>query len=491
MLAGKYRVEKILGVGGMGVVVAARHAQLRQRVAIKFLLPHSLGNAEVVGRFLREARAAALISSEHVARVLDVGNLDGGAPYMVIEYLEGRDLGSWLAQKGVLPVDQAVEFVLQAIEAIAEAHSLGIVHRDLKPANLYCVRRADGALLIKVLDFGISKLQHRDSTASDMDLTRTTTVIGSPFYMSPEQLRSSRNVDARTDIWSLGVILYQLVSGKPPFTATGLPELVIKITNEPAPPLRSTRSEIPVGLEQVILRCLQKDRTERYETVADLAVALAPFGPPSTARASAERTVRILNSDDDSRATLTPQLGTGGSIPIEAAWGHTASPTLAAQRWVRWGLIGMLGAAGAVALGWHPLHRSSDAVPAASRGDAPPVRGSVSAVDSTTILAKDERVPLLAAKSSSSAETGVDMPTQVGRVTAPSSSLAAPVDKSPKAPLQVVSGPKKPAKPVSLLESARLTSTEPSSTADAGDSTCKRGYTLDKDGNAQFKPSCI
>ncbi|HMA97556.1 MAG TPA: serine/threonine-protein kinase, partial [Polyangiaceae bacterium] len=174
ILAGKYRVERILGAGGMGVVVAAKHLQLNQRVAIKFLLPHCMGNAEVVGRFMREAQAAVRIKSEHVARVLDVGNLETGAPYMVIEYLDGRDLGSWLAQKGVLPVEQAVDFVLQAMEAIAEAHSLGIIHRDLKPANLYCVRSADAGLRVKVLDFGISKIQDSRS----LDLTRTSTVIG-------------------------------------------------------------------------------------------------------------------------------------------------------------------------------------------------------------------------------------------------------------------------------------------------------------------------
>src|SRR3954465_531507 len=157
ILAGKFRIERVLGQGGMGVVVAATHLQLDQRVALKFLLPEALSNPEAVERFAREARAAVKIKSEHVARVADVGTLESGAPYMVMEYLEGSDLATWLQQRGKLPVEQAIEFVLQACEAIAEAHALGIVHRDLKPANLFVIQRADGVLAVKVLDFGISK----------------------------------------------------------------------------------------------------------------------------------------------------------------------------------------------------------------------------------------------------------------------------------------------------------------------------------------------
>lgn len=160
-IAGKYRVERTLGQGGMGVVVAARHLHLQQSVAIKFLRPELMGGGEAVERFQREARAAVRIQNEHVARVLDVGALDSGVPYIVMEYLDGVDLAAWIEKQGPVPARQAVDFVLQACEALAEAHSLGIVHRDLKPANLFCIRRPDGALFVKVLDFGIS----RSSTA--------------------------------------------------------------------------------------------------------------------------------------------------------------------------------------------------------------------------------------------------------------------------------------------------------------------------------------
>src|SRR6202142_723116 len=189
ILDGKYRVERVLGVGGMGVVVAATHVQLQTRVALKFLLPEVLGHPQVVQRFSREARAAVQIQSEHVARVTDVGTLPTGSPYMVMEYLEGEDLSETVAKGGAIPVARAVSYVLQACEAIAEAHALGIVHRDLKPANLFVIRSKDGAYSVKVLDFGISKSTAPGRAGSDM--TRTSAMMGSPLYMSPEQLRSS------------------------------------------------------------------------------------------------------------------------------------------------------------------------------------------------------------------------------------------------------------------------------------------------------------
>jgi serine/threonine-protein kinase len=279
VLAGKYRVDRVIGTGGMGVVVAAHHLLLDEKVAIKLLLPEALAAPEAVARFDREARAAVKIKSEHVARIIDVGKLDDGAPYMVMEYLEGSDLSAWLTRHGRLPIDQAVDFVLQACEAIAEAHAMGMVHRDLKPANLYCIRRPDGALSIKVLDFGISKLTG-PVIAKGMSMTRTQTVLGSPFYMSPEQLESSKGVDARADIWALGIILYELLTGSVPFSSDVFTELVIRIVNSPAPPARAMRHETPPALEGIILRCLEKDRDRRFANVAELARALVEFASP-------------------------------------------------------------------------------------------------------------------------------------------------------------------------------------------------------------------
>src|SRR6478735_1771747 len=240
LFAGKYRVERVLGRGGMGVVIAARHLLLDELVAIKFLLPEALQSAEAVARFEREARAAVKIKSEHVARVTDVARLENGTPYMVMELLRGRDLAAQLREGGPLPLAEVTDYLLQAGEAIAEAHGLGIVHRDLKPANLFLTKRADGSPCIKVLDFGISKLTNASSTR-DQGMTKTATVMGSPFYMSPEHLMSSRDVDMRTDIWALGVICFELLTGKLPFQADTLPQLCMTITLAPPVLLRSLR----------------------------------------------------------------------------------------------------------------------------------------------------------------------------------------------------------------------------------------------------------
>ena len=294
VLAGKFRIERVLGQGAMGVVVAATHIQLDERVALKFLLPEALINTDAVARFAREARAAVKIKSEHVARVSDVGTLESGSPYMVMEYLHGQDLSERLFDRGALPIADAVDFVLQACEALAEAHALGIVHRDLKPANLFVTTRPDGTACIKVLDFGISKFTTAGS-ASELGMTKTATVMGSPLYMSPEQLSSTRSVDARTDIWAIGVILYELISGQVPFEAETMPQLCGMVLGEAPPSLREQRPGLPEGLEAVVLRCLAKDRTQRYASIAELAEALAPFGPPSATR-SAERIARVLGA---------------------------------------------------------------------------------------------------------------------------------------------------------------------------------------------------
>jgi tRNA A-37 threonylcarbamoyl transferase component Bud32 len=276
ILAGKYRVERVLGQGGMGVVVAAMHLQLEKRVALKFVLPDHVQSPETVERFAREARAASKLQSEHVARVLDVGTLENGSPYMVMEYLEGRDLGQEVDTRGPLPFAEAAEYVLQACEAIAEAHALGIVHRDLKPQNLFLARRVDGRPLVKVLDFGISKFNGAQS-GENMSLTKTHAVMGSPNYMSPEQLRSARAVDQRTDIWALGVILYELLTAKVPFVATSVTELCAMVLQDTPPPLAHVRPDVPLQLADVVSKCLEKDPNQRFQSIASLAHALEGY----------------------------------------------------------------------------------------------------------------------------------------------------------------------------------------------------------------------
>ncbi|HXX67518.1 MAG TPA: serine/threonine-protein kinase [Polyangiaceae bacterium] len=307
IVAGKYRIERVLGAGGMGVVVAAHHIHLDERVALKFLLPEAMADSSATARFVREARAAVKIKNEHVARVADVGVLPNGAPYMVMEYLEGNDLAEWLQHQGAMPIEQAVEFVLQACVAVADAHALGIVHRDLKPANLFCVRRSDGQLTIKVLDFGISKTVTAAGIASG---TTTSAMMGSPYYMSPEQMRAARDVDARADIWALGIILFELMAGRPTFGGDTVTELALRVANEPTPSIRGLRPDVPEGLEAILFKCLQKDRQNRYQNVAELAVALLPFAP-ARAKASVDRISGIVRaaglSDSGLEANLPPE----------------------------------------------------------------------------------------------------------------------------------------------------------------------------------------
>lgn len=292
VLAGKYRVERMLGEGAMGVVVAALHVHLGERVALKFLKQELVNNQEVVARFLREAQSAVRIKGEHIARVSDVGTLESGAPYMVMEYLVGSDLAVLLEQRGPFDVPTAVDCVIQACDALAEAHTLGIVHRDLKPSNLFMTSRGDGSALVKVLDFGVAKLLNNDPLKAP--LTALGAVIGSPVYMSPEQLLGKKTVDARSDVWQLGVILYELLSGQCPFDGKTMADIMIAIGVHPPKPLRQVRADAPPEIEAIIAGCLEKDVAKRTPDVAALAQALLPFATTRRAQVSVEHIVTLL-----------------------------------------------------------------------------------------------------------------------------------------------------------------------------------------------------
>jgi serine/threonine-protein kinase len=288
IVAGKYRVDGVLGVGGMGVVVAARHIQLGQRVAIKFMRATS-NDAASIERFFREARAVVGLSSEHVAKVLDMGTLETGAPYIVMEFLAGIDMGEALKRHGPMPVADAVGSVLQACEAIAEAHSVGIVHRDLKPANLFLTTQIDGASFVKVLDFGISKMAR---SQVHHDLTASGAIMGSPGYMSPEQVRNSKDIDLRSDIWAVGVILYELLSGVNPFQGDTLGEVFAKIVSESPAPVDRIRQDVPASLSATIARCLEREPARRFANLGELASMLLPFAP-AEATLSVRRILRV------------------------------------------------------------------------------------------------------------------------------------------------------------------------------------------------------
>jgi serine/threonine-protein kinase len=274
VIGGRFRIDDILGVGGMGIVVAATHLDLRNRVAIKLMRDELLDSPAIIERFMREARAVVQLHTDHVCKVLDVARLTTGAPYIVMELLQGIDLARTIVSRP-LAMTIAVEYVMQACIALAEAHAAGIVHRDLKPANLFVTRRPDGRPLIKVLDFGIAK----PGPGSDAGLTHTRVMLGSPGYMSPEQLESPRDVDARSDIWALGVTLYQLLSARLPFSAPSQTEVAIKIAGEPPAPI-----DLDPALGAIIGRCLEKLPDRRYPDVRALVADLIPFGGPAARR---------------------------------------------------------------------------------------------------------------------------------------------------------------------------------------------------------------
>ncbi len=279
IVAEKYLIERVLGHGGMGRVFAARHLTLGHEVAIKVL---RFEGTEMAARFLREAQTCARLGNEHIVRAFDLGRLPDGAPYLVMERLTGEDLAQVIA-RGPVPISAAVQHVVEACTGIAAAHAAGIVHRDLKPANLFLTERPGKSPLVKVVDFGLSKVLKASGGSAGLSLTSTGKILGSPLYMSPEQIRASREVTDSTDIWSLGVILYELLTGTPPFAALGVSALAIKIATEPPERPSLLRPEIGSALEAVVLRCLEKAPERRFKSASELHDALAPFVASKTA----------------------------------------------------------------------------------------------------------------------------------------------------------------------------------------------------------------
>jgi serine/threonine-protein kinase len=417
LLAGKYRIESEIGSGGSGVVLRATHVGLGQTVAVKMLNESWRGRPEVVARFVREARAAARLRSPHVVRVQDVGFAEDGAPFLVMEYLSGADLAATLSERGPLPIDEVVDCVLQACEALAEAHAAGIVHRDLKPANLFVEKHPDGSRSVKLLDFGISKFAEA-TTAVDAAVTREGEHMGSPQYMSPEQIVSASRVDARTDVWSMGVVLYELLSGKPPFMGRTVMQLAVAIREDAPVALRELRPEAPAALEAVVARCLSKDPAGRPADAAELAEALKV----ASGRSRGSIAARPTSSEDGTTVSLQ----------------HGAKPAARGtpRRWTRALALGAALAltAGLVAMTLRPDRLAGAPAPAptasavapaniASGGPAEAVPGVAALVAPSPTPASAEHVPAPSARASAS----VQRPEKMVRAPVVASASAAPI----------------------------------------------------------------
>jgi serine/threonine protein kinase len=448
IVAGKYEVTGLLGSGGMGYVISAKHVELGEMVALKFLRPEALPHAELVERFAREARAAAKIRSEHVANVFDVGTQPDGTPYIVMEHLAGKDLADYLHQEGALPIDLAVEYILQACEALAAAHACGIVHRDIKPENLFLTQQAQGMFMIKVLDFGISKIA---LPRGKRDLVRTQMALGSPVYMSPEQIRRSDQVDARSDIWAIGCVLFELLTGVTAFDEPSLLELSAAILERDPVPLQTLRPDASEELEAVVLRCLSKQPEHRYQNVAELAVALYPFAP-RRARISVERCYHVLKNAGiistplDLASTYPPPIGAGatsgafptaGSRTMTPALVDLATPFEAPKKEARvphkLALLAGLGiaASGAwLALSANRPDTTTPSAAAAQKGAELPAAPSASASRPARVIDLDQDVP---ASSSATPEASAHRANRAARPARPMPARPSPVGSSKRA----------------------------------------------------------
>ena len=446
-LAGKYRIIRLIACGGMGAVYEVHHEILDQSVALKVLLPEAAEHTGAAARFINEAKASARIRNEHVAQVMDVGRLDNGSVYIVLELLKGADLARVLEQQGALPLEDAVDYCLQALEALAEAHSLGIVHRDLKPANLFLAQREKGAPMVKVLDFGISKLIGTERKQHGDPVTDSRALLGSPSYMSPEQVRSSKHIDARSDIWSMGVILYRLLAKQPPFEGDNLGTVLAAILESTPTPIRQYRPEVPEALERVILRCLDRNRDTRFQSVDELAEALMPFAPPK-ARYSLDRIRSTLGAASRRPSELGATLP-ASDPPLEPGGGKTAESWSESQRVKRPGssriaLLAAAGVVGVVSVVVLALRGSSSPHVAPAHEDATPTSAAAVAAAPNAVTAGPTVSPIVSAAPADSSAAAASV--------APAVSSKAPGSTRPRAPAR----PGAPAKAKSGVDDSVL-----------------------------------
>jgi serine/threonine-protein kinase len=396
----KFVVTRFIGSGGTGVVLAARDRNLGRLVAIKFLQPELAASREIVSRFLREARATSRLKSEHVVRILDVGTLPNDMPYFVMEHLTGTDLSSRLSERGPFSIDEVLDYVLQALEAIAEAHRNGIVHRDLKPENLLLTTREDDSDFIKVLDFGTSKLRSQEVSTLNEVVTRKGTLLGSPLYMSPEQIRDASEADARSDIWSIGVVMHELLTGQPPFQGQFLAEIIGSVCGDDY--ALPAREDLPAELAEILMKCLQKEADDRFQSVEELARAFLPLIRTVASQVSIERILRIPSSPPPRvelpepedltlrRISLSDTLKNPASVLPHAGAPRNSRAPRAPRNWLTPLTFLLLGAAGTFT--WFNL-RSEPAGGSSTERTAPAAQGPVSPPTAAEIKPSDALSP--------------------------------------------------------------------------------------------------
>jgi eukaryotic-like serine/threonine-protein kinase len=344
LAAGKYRIDALLGRGGMGAVYQATHQAIGKRVALKFLWRDAARDADAVTRFQREAEAASRVESAHIVQIFDSGATDDGLPFLVMELLTGEDLRTRLRREGRLGLAEAIHVAGQVARGLIRAHEAGIVHRDLKPDNIFLCRRDDDPVFVKIVDFGISKVAR--GNAGPTTLTRRGVVLGTAFYMSPEQARAYQDVDGRTDLFSLGAILYEMLTGRPPHTGPAYEAVLIDICTQDAPDVRTLAPDVPASVAMVVARALERDRDERFQSAAEFydALALAAPGLLKTGTGPRGPTPGESGESSASRTRPDPVGDLGGGTGAGAAVSPAPSPGLTARRTVVTAVVAALAA---------------------------------------------------------------------------------------------------------------------------------------------------
>ncbi len=416
LVGGRYRIVRAIGSGGMGVVYEAVHDTLGQRLALKILNGDLARSADLAKRLEREAKTLARLESPHIARVIDVDVAPGAMPFMAMELLIGNDLDDEIVRRTSIPWREAVGWVLEACEAMRAAHANGIVHRDLKPANLF-LHQADGRRVVKVLDFGISKI----TAAQDVAVTLTQSVIGTPLYMSPEQMTRPREVDLRTDVWALGLVLYELVTGVAPFEAETPQAVAILIATKEPEPMSALMPGLPPGLDSVVLRAIRKAPAERFQSATELAEALAAVlqgranvdAVPAAGRAVAGHEAAIASTGVRAR---DPSLENTVAVIAERPPRPARSPAV----WIALG--GAAVVFGSVGI-W--LATRAGASPVAGEASAPSQTAAAASAAATATAPPEEAPPTVTPMTSSSA---------VASAAAVQPSTSATVGSAPAAP---------------------------------------------------------